>query len=161
MAQRDDQNSENWSGWCELNDRDIRLITNDGDPYVMSRSVHPFQVTNKRNNQDLNFVMEYKHVFEKKVSGGWQEVSDDTKPDVRAKPREQGNFTCDRSQTYGHANIQSEKHWSHTRSGIDTNPKTGDKYRLRSYTLVTPDGAGGRAIKAQLEDIPYTCPTVP
>lgn len=40
----------------------------------MSRSVHPFQVTNKRNNKDLNFVMEYKHIFEKKVSGSWYQT---------------------------------------------------------------------------------------
>ena len=153
LEDRDTETSaEDWEGWVELHDMAVAL-TEGG---VMSRSRHTFEVKNLTND-DLQFQMEYKHYLQKWDGHNWVAVGDDTRPNVRWG--QNGNFTClePEGTTYGHAEIQRDKHWSNTRSVIDSDGQAGDRYKLSCYTLVAPvRPVDGDSIKAQVNEREFT-----
>ena len=114
LEDSDDQTSQDWTGSCELNDMAVTLT----EGVVMSRLRHTFCVENYDDDDEIEMSMEYKHYLEKWNGYDWVKVGEDTKPD--APGGENGGFTVPVAQSYSHEDIEDDKHWSNTRSVIDS-----------------------------------------
>ena len=150
LEDSDNQTSQDWTGSCELHDMAVALT----EGVVMSRSRHTFCVENYDDDEIL-MTMEYKHYLEKWNGDDWEEVGEDTKPD--APGGENGSFTVPVAQSYSHEDIEDDKHWSNTRSVIDSDGESGDRYRLSCYTEVNPVApVDGRSIEARVDQREFT-----
>ena len=123
---------------------------NDGNGTVRSRSDHGFGMQSLIENDQL-IQVEYKHVIDHDPGGqdNWtNDVEHDTLPN--ADDWNAGDVTIENAGWYDSDDMESDKGWN-TRRSVDIRGQSGDRYRVRAYTLVKVQGT--TTIRSEAEDI--------